>query len=212
MKNLMHFTLLSVLFVSLASTAVAQTTPSPSANASRYGIAVVDINYIFKNYAYFKSSMEAIKADIQQAEKKLKTDREAIQSLEAQAKDYQPSSPEYKKLDENVARRKADFNIKADRTRKDFQEREAKVYYQTYLQVSGAVQSYAKQNNIGLVLKFNGDKINADRPEAILKAINKPVVSQNGIDITPDVLALLNRAGSTPRAAAARTAPAPRRR
>ena len=58
------------------------------------------------------------------------------------------------------------------------------------------MEYYAQQNNIGLVLRFNGDQVNPDRPEAILKAINKPVVSQNNIDITPDVLALLNRGGS----------------
>lgn len=185
----------SVLFASLATSAVAQQA-SPSANASRYGLAVVDINYIFKNYAQFKTAMEGIKGDIQQAEAKLKVDREAIQTKENQAKEFQPSSPEFKQLDEEVARLKADFNIKASRTRKDFQEREAKVYYQTYLQVSSTVEYYAQQNNIGLVLRFNGDQVNPDRPEAILKAINKPVVSQNNIDITPDVLALLNRGGS----------------
>ena len=162
---------------------------------------MVDVNYIFKNYSQFKTAMDAIKADIQKAEVKLKGDREAIQAKEEQAKQYQPSSPEFKQLDEEVARLKADFNIKAGRTRKDFQEREAKVYYQTYLQVSSTVQYYAQQNNIGLVLKFNGDQINPDRPEAILKAINKPVVSQNNIDITPDVLALLNRGGTQAAAA-----------
>ncbi|NOZ40060.1 MAG: OmpH family outer membrane protein [Planctomycetes bacterium] len=187
----------SVLWTSLSTVAVAQQAAvSPSANAKRFGIAVVDVNYIFKNYSQFKTAMEAIKIDIQQAEVKLKAVREGIQAKEAQAKDYQPSSPEFKQLDEDLARLKADFNIKAGRTRKDFQEREAKVYYQTYLQVSSTVHRYAQQNNIGLVLKFNGDKINPDRPEAILKAINKPVVSQNNIDITPDVLALLNRGGS----------------
>ena len=202
MKKLFRFTIfsaaaVSALWTSQATTAVAQQpAASPSANASRYGIAVVDVNYIFKNYSQFKTSMEGIKTDIQQAEVKLKTAREAIQAKEAEAKQYQPNSPEFKQLDEDLARQKADFNIKAGRTRKDFQEREAKVYYQTYLQVSSTVQYYAKQNNIGLVLRFNGDQINPDRPEAILKAINKPVVSQNNIDITPDVLALLNRGGS----------------
>ncbi len=189
--------IVSILSSSLDTSAVAQQpAASPSANASRFGIAVVDVNYIFKNYSQFKSAMEGIKSDIQQAEVSLKTAREAIQAKEEQAKNYKPSSPEFKELDEDLARQKADFNIKAGRTRKDFQEREAKVYYQTYLQVSSTVQYYAQQNSIGLVLKFNGDKINPDRPDAILKAINKPVVSQNNIDITPDILALLNRGGS----------------
>lgn len=208
-------TIVSVLFTFITTIAFAQQQPgaSPSANASRYGIAVVDINYIFKNYAQFKTAMEGIKADIEKAEVTLKGTRDAIQAKEEQAKQYQPSSPEFKQLDEDVARLKADFNIKAGRTRKDFQEREAKVYYQTFLKVSSTVQHYAQQNNIGLVLRFNGDQINADRPEAILKAINKPVVSQNNIDITPDILALLNRGGS-PRgvtSSAARTGGQPRR-
>lgn len=202
MKTSLRFTIasaavVSILFTSLATPAAAQQSPaSPSANATRFGIAVVDVNYIFKNYSQFKAAMEGIKGDIQQAETTLKSSRDAIQAKEEQAKQYQPSSPEFKQLDEEVARLKADFNIKAGRTRKDFQEREAKVYYQTYLQVSSTVEYYAKQNNIGLVLKFNGDQIDPDRPEEILQAINKPVVSQNNIDITPDVLALLNRGGA----------------
>ena len=214
MKNSLRFTLLSTVIVSVlstsfASTAVAQqTAASASANAARFGIAVVDVNYIFKNYSQFKTAMEGIKGDIQQAEVKLKSTREGIQAKEKQATQYQQSSPEFKQLDEDLARLKADFNIKASRTRKDFQEREAKVYYQTYLQVSSTVDHYAKQNNIGLVLKFNGDKINPDRPEAILKAINKPIVSQNGIDITGQVLHLLNQGGA---ASAARRPAQPRR-
>ncbi len=218
MKTSLRFTIasaavVSVLFVSFAKPVVAQQpAASPSANATRFGIAVVDVNYIFKNYSQFKTAMEGIKADIQQAEGTLKTSRESIQAKEQQAKQYQPSSAEFKQLDEEVARLKADFNIKAGRTRKDFQEREAKVYYQTYLQVSSTVQYFAQQNNIGLVLKFNGDQVNPDRPEEILKAINKPVVSQNNIDITPDVLALLNRGGAPGGAAPAASRAAPARR
>lgn len=218
MRTLLRFAfisaaIVSVLSTTLATNAVAQAQAvSPSANASRFGIAVVDVNYVFKNYAQFKSAMEGIKGDIEKAEVTLKSTREAIQAKEEQAKQYQPSSPEYKQLDEEVARLKADFNIKAGRTRKDFQEREAKVYYQTFLQVSQTVQYYAQQNNIGLVLRFNGDKINPERPEEILKAINKPVVSQNNIDITPDILALLNRGGSPGGVAPAAGRAAPTRR
>lgn len=199
MKTLLRLTTLSAVLVSLlaaslSSVATAQQA-SPSANASRFGIAVVDVNYIFKNYSQFKAAMEGIKTDIEAAEGQLKTSRDAIQAKEDQAKQYQPNSPEFKQLDEEVARLKADFNIRASRTRKDFQEREAKLYYQTYMQVSKMVNYYAQQNNIGLVLKFNGDQISPDSPKAILEAINKPVVAQNNIDITPDVLALLNRGG-----------------
>ena len=192
-------TLLLIAFLSglcaLSSPLAAQQT-GPSANASRYGIAVVDVSYVFKKYSRFTSSMEEMKKEMQSVESKLKGERDSIQAKEEQAKEYNASSVEFKRLDEEVARSKADFSIKAGRIRKEFLEREAKVYYQTYMEVSQAVQYYAQQHNLGLVLRFNGDQIDPNRREDILRGINKPVVFQNSIDITPDILAILERGGT----------------
>ena len=87
----------------------------------------------------------------------------------------------------------AEFNLKMGKLRKEFLEREAKVYYQTYLEVVDAVKYYAKRQNIGLVLRFNGEPVDPNRRDDVLREINKPVVVQDQIDITPDMLALLNR-------------------
>ena len=46
---------------------------------------------------------------------------------------------------------------------------------------------------LGLCCGFNGEKPNPNRRDDVLRSINKPVVFQNNIDITPDVLSLLNR-------------------
>ena len=56
-----------------------------------------------------------------------------------------------------------------------------------------AVKYYAKRQNIGLVLRFNGEPVDPNRRDDVLREINKPVVVQDQIDITPDVLALINR-------------------
>ena len=63
--------------------------------------------------------------------------------MEEQRNTFNVGSPEYKKLDEELARKMAEFKLKMDRLRKDFMEREAKIYYQTYLEVSDAVKYYA---------------------------------------------------------------------
>ena len=187
----------AVLGMAVATAAVAQQPNAAGANAGRYGVAVVDIGYIFKNYSQFSSSMENLKTEMKSAEGQLKAERDQVQAKEEQCKAYNPGSPEFKQLEEEIARLKAEFNLKAGKIRKDFLEREAKVYYQTYLEVSNSVKYYAQQHNIGLVLKFNGDQVDPNRREDVLRAINKPVVHQTSIDITPDVLALLNRGLST---------------
>jgi len=81
------------------------------------------------------------------------------------------------------------------------------------MEVTQAVEHYARQRNLGLVLRFDGDPIDANNPKAILQGINKTVVHQNGIDITPDVRDLLNSGGApTGVAPAARAGQTPTRR
>ena len=168
--------------------------PNPvGANASRYGVAVVDISYIFKKHERFRAAMESMKKEMETIEAELKADRDKIAQTEQQRNTFNVGTAEHKKLDEDVARMMADFNLKMGRLRKDFLEREAKVYYQTYLEVVDAVNTYAKRQNIGLVLRFNGEPVDPNRREDVLREINKPVVVQDQIDITPDVLMLLNR-------------------
>jgi len=194
-RTLLLSAIVSGCLVSFTGEALAQQSTSPGANAARFGVAVVDVSYIFKNYAQFKGAMEAMKGEMESAESKLKSDRSAIATKEEQRNQYNAGSPEYKQMDEEIARLKAEFNLTAGKIRNDFLEREAKVYYQTYLEVSNAVKYYGQQHNIGIVLRFNGDQIDPNLREDVLRAINKPVVYQNNIDITPDVLALLNRGG-----------------
>jgi Skp family chaperone for outer membrane proteins len=172
------------------------------ANASRYNIAVVDISYIFKKHDRFRSTMEQMKKEMEAIEAELKGDREKIAQQEQARNQFNQGSAEYKKAEEDIARQMADFNLKMGKLRKEFLEREAKVYFQTYLEVVDVVKYYAKRQGIGLVLRFNGEPVDPNRRDDVLREINKPVVVQDQIDITPDVLMLLNRDPSGGQAAA----------
>jgi Skp family chaperone for outer membrane proteins len=134
-----------------------------------------------------------MKKEMEGIEGELKGDREKIAALEQERNTFGAGTAEYKQRDEEVARQMAEFNLKMGKLRKDFLEREAKVYYQTYLEVVDAVKYYAKRQQIGLVLRFNGESVDPNRRDDVLREINKPVVVQDQIDITPDILALLNR-------------------
>ena len=184
--------------VALTGASFSQAQNPHGANAAKYGIAVVDVTYIFKEYPKFKGIMDGMKKEMEGAEAQLKADRDRIQQMEERRDTLQPSSDEFKKLDENLARQKADFNIKAGTIRRDFMEREAEVYMQTYREVANAVRVYATSNNIGLVIRYNGDDVAAtENRQDVLRAINQPIVYQNSIDISPDVIGLLSR-GAVP--------------
>lgn len=194
MKTLLHVAAATVALLSVVGTgSLAQAQNAAGANSQKYNIAVVDISYVFKNHKRHQATIEAMKAEMTSTEAELKADSEKIRSMEEQRNTFNVGSKEYKDLDEELARSIADFKLKMDRLRKEFMEREAKMYYQAYLEVNDAVKFYAQRHDIGLVFRFSGDKVDVNRREDVLKEINKTVVFQNQIDITPDILALINR-------------------
>jgi Skp family chaperone for outer membrane proteins len=193
-KTLVQCAAATVAVVSTVGfTASTQAQYPAGANAQKFKVAVVDVSYIFKQHQRFRTTMESMKKEMESTEAELKSDRDRLQQMEDQRGTFNAGSPEYKKLDEELARGMAEFNLKMKRLRTNFLEREAQAYYQTYLEVSEAVKTYATRNDIGIVIRFNGEPANPNSREDVLREINKPVVFQNQIDITPDVLALLNR-------------------
>lgn len=172
-----------------------------SANAQKYGVAVVDINYIFKNHQKFTAAMDAMKTDFQAVEQEVKGKQQQIVKAQEQQKSYTPGSAEFKQLDEQIVRMTAALQVDVTQKRKELVDREAKIYYETYVEVTDTIKLYAEHKGIGLVLRFNGEDADPNNRESILRSINKAVHFQNQVDITPDVLAYLNRSATAQRPA-----------
>lgn len=198
-KNLV-LAVAATLVVSVAGTAKAQ--HPEAANAPKFGIAVVDIAFVFKNHAQLNATMESMKGEMKNIEENLKAKRDQIGKMEAARDQMTAGSPDYKKLDDQLVEEKTKFNVDMDRLRRDLMERESKLYFTTYQQVTYTIAQYAKQRNIGLVLRFNGDRPDPAKPQDILKDINKPVVFENNVDITRDILSMVNGGAAVPAAPA----------
>lgn len=173
-----------------------------SANVSKFGVAIVDIGYIFDQHKSFTAAMEGMKKEMKQIEDSLKTKRDAIATQEKglveMAKTIATTSPQYKAADDRLARAKADFNLEMNKLRKDLMQRESRIYFQTYKQVKSAVARYAQQKNIGMVLRFNGNEPNPEVRPDIIKAINNPLWYYDNIDITREILDIVNGGPTAP--------------
>jgi len=180
---------------------------APAAGPATH-VAVIDVGYIFKNHARFKAAMDKMKDQVMAAENTLKGERDRINGLMEQIKGFNPGTPEFKKLEAEIAKAQGDFNVSAQLQKKEFMDQEAKVYLQVYTEVEKAVEQFAREHRIAIVHRFDGDPVdNSDRNQ-ILRGITKPMVYiEPGIDITPDILKMLN----TPAVATQPAATAPRR-
>ena len=81
--------------------------------------------------------------------------------------------------------------------RKEFMEAEARAYFNAYTQIVDEVTAFAERYRIGLVLRFNSEQIDPSDPQTVLQGVNRAVVYQDRLNITPQILEQLNR-GSVP--------------
>ncbi|MGD0383218.1 MAG: OmpH family outer membrane protein [Thermoguttaceae bacterium] len=170
---------------------------APQAGAGT-NIALLDVSYIFKNLPRFKSMMDEMKADVDGAESNVNKERETIRKLVEQLDTFRKGSPDYNAMEKDIAEREANLTVKVQLQRKEFLAREAKIYFTVYKEIEQEVDYYCSNKGIDIVLRFNGDQADVDKPDSVLSFINKPVVYYDkGRDITKPILdTLIMRSGA----------------
>jgi Skp family chaperone for outer membrane proteins len=193
-KQSHRWAVLAVVFslTCLSSLVQAQGPAAPSMAGAR--LALLDVSRIFKNHQRFKGMMDEMKGDVERAEASVKAERDAINKLAEGLQEFHKGTPDYKRMEEELAKRQADLQVQLTLQKNEFLQREAKIYHAVYQEILQATDYFCKQNRIDMVLRFNGEKVDVERPDSVLTWINKPVVwYASDLDITDAILQDLNR-------------------
>lgn len=188
--------------VVLASTVFAvnaqQGGSAPARTPSVRNVAVVDIDYIFKNHMRFQSELDAIRQELKQADAEAQEQQQAIKAMAEELKTLEPGSASYNQLDDRILQARSSFETDIMRKRKQFLLRETKLHYNTYREVMGEIQYYAQNNGIVMVFRFNGDEVDPNVPDDVVRYVNRPIVYHaERLDITPMILQRLNARAQT---------------
>jgi hypothetical protein len=73
--------------------------------------------------------------------------------------------------------------------RKDFEQKEAKLYLNAYLEISDEVTAFCEQRGISLAMNFNHESPHEESPQDVGRYITKAVVyNARNLDITLTIL------------------------
>lgn len=168
-------------------------------------VALLDPTFIFKYHTRFNSRMAEMKKDFKEAEEKVKAERDAIANEVKKLEILTKGSPDYQQKERDLMNRQAQLQASVAMTRNEFLQREASIYYEIYGEILEATDYICRQNSIDVVLRFNSEKADPQKPDSVLSLINRQVVwNTSTIDITRPVLDDLNRRGAAAPAAATR--------
>ncbi len=193
MKKLVDVAIVIAAGICLVSILDAQEGAAKKVAPSGNRIAVIDISHIFKNHAGFKQAMDGMKKEVEAFEAELRKRGKEIEGLREQMRNFKKGSPEYKGIEEKMAKRAADGQAQTQLKRRDFLEREAKIYYDIYMEIGAVVAQFSQRNGISLVVRFNSAPIEGTDRNSVLEGVNRAVVFQQNLNITPMVLQMLNR-------------------
>jgi Skp family chaperone for outer membrane proteins len=159
----------------------------------RAEIALVDVQFIFKNYRVVKQYQTQLQAEQDQAEASLKQDLEKIQKLQVKLNDYRAGSKEYDDLDKQIVGFQADFNARRTVMRKEFLKEAAKIHCRIYQQIQDEVDAFANANGVVAVLQFNRETMDPEKPETVQAALGNPILWHRNLDISQYILQSLEQ-------------------
>ena len=94
-------------------------------------IALVDVGYILKQHPTMNANMEAIKAEMTQAQEDIETRRKALLAeTEMVGKNYNPDSPEFKQKQETLISQESKLRVDFMGKEKEFAEKQAGVIFE----------------------------------------------------------------------------------
>ena len=198
LKSMVGATTLFLITAVFNLSAVNQTN-AQNVGAPQSRVAVIDIKYILENHVGFKKEMEGLKSQFDEAGEELKSERLRINNLEMKLREVKPSTLDYNQLDEEVNRAKSEWTLNANKQKKEIRKTESKILWDVYYEVKTETKRYCEQNRIDLVISFNGEPIDPEQPQQVVRGVSKPIVYHHpGIDITPHILASLNNQTAGP--------------
>ena len=152
-------------------------------------VAVIDIGQVFDKHPQFQAQMQNLKKQVEELDAFLRGEQKRMITMRDDLQSYAAGSPQYKAKEEEMAHLQSDLQVKMALQRKDFVEKEARVYFDTYNEVYTIISEVADRNGIGLVLRFNSEEMKPEDRSSVLNGVNRAVVFQRNLNVTNMVVA-----------------------
>lgn len=155
-------------------------------------IAVIDVSEVFKNHIRFKQAMEDMRKDVEGFEAVLQQHGAELQKKRELLQEVRAGTPDYDRIERDMAGFQAQVQADTQLKRKEFLQKEARIYYNVYAEIVKEVEYFAQRQGIDLVVRFNSGQIDPQDRKSVLEGVNRAVVFQQRINITTHILNRLN--------------------
>ena len=150
-------------------------------------VAVLDVAKVFKNNARFDQQLARIRQEAETQKTKIQQDQESIRSRAEKVMAMPADETRYQQ-EARLEQEQAALRTRARQIEGDLLKREAKIYYDAYVEMQQIVAKMAKEYGITLVLRFDSSPIDGTQRGEVVKGVNRTVVYMHRLDLTDLVI------------------------
>lgn len=169
--------------------------------------ALVDIRSLTQNHGRLNQALERLKKKYEAEAATLKAESERGNQLAEQLRKLSPDSAQHKKLERQIAKLRADFELHGKRASGKIEDQEAALYYAFSRELAAELRRFAQATGTQLVLRYEPPSLELTDPRLTVREIGRLVVYQRGLEVTPLVQdGMQRRAGASANRPAAQPA------
>jgi Skp family chaperone for outer membrane proteins len=174
------------------------TAPARPAAEPRTRVAIINVNYVFRNYDKFKTFQEELKAEFKTYETRAQPKQKQMEASAAQAQDPKLTPEQREAALREAQRIKRELEDLAADAKMALTKKEAEQMVILYREIQDIAHRYALAHNFDLVMTYNEAVTQADyySPANIQRKLNAvglmPLYYDPGLDISQQVMIALN--------------------
>ncbi len=135
-----------------------------------------------------------MKRDVQAAERSSRTNATPSTSSSEALPNFNKGTQQYAEMEEQIADKQAKLALMSIDRRTISCNARPTIYHNVYQEILAGHRYFCRQHSIDMVLRFNGETVDVQKPDSVLTFINRPVVWYDpGLDITDFILNDVNR-------------------
>jgi Skp family chaperone for outer membrane proteins len=177
-------------------------------------VGLINVGLVIKSYNKFKVYQDQMKREMEPLQKEIEQKKQLVTAKQNQAADPKTTVQAREQLEKEVKAIQREIQDKVDDANNRFAKDRVNQLVTIYKDVQAAVTAYARSRGFELVMQYSDSTDPAEKYSAASlqqKLGNMacfPVYHHEQMEITNDVLDMLNRGGSTAAAPPASPAPA----
>jgi Skp family chaperone for outer membrane proteins len=143
---------------------------------AQVSVAVIDMGAVFESHPMFLSQLESLKQEIREFEAQQQAQREGLSAKFQLLRGQDPSSEAYRTGEAEIASQTANLDVQKRLRSKEFAQKEAKIYFEIYTDVTAKINAYCQHYGIETVVHYNSRPMDVSNPATIMERIGSNVV------------------------------------